>query len=81
MGKEDIEVWIASAAHSGNDGDDDEQTRYWEDARNDWPRFVQSAQIVMHSGSTKARVTFIEERLIPLSKTGAYWELSSRYQT
>ncbi len=72
MGKDDIKDWIASSGHSGNDADDEEQAKYWEDARNDWPRFVQLAQTTMHSSSTKGRAAFIEEHLLPLCKSGTY---------
>ena len=76
MGRADIESWIASTTPSADERDEDIESaaNYWKEARDDWPAFLQRAQHVLLSSSTKERIAFLGEQLEPLAKdTGMWW--------
>lgn len=64
--KNDIETWIASTKDS--DGIDFDESDLQQDARSNWPAFMQEMRRTFLSGKTKLRTCFITERLLPLLK-------------
>ena len=77
MGAPEVESWLVSSAggpyNLDRDGEDDvdfQQPKLTlEDARSNWPAFVDRVQKSLLSSRTKERTAFLKELLLPLVKT------------
>ncbi|TFK50812.1 ARM repeat-containing protein [Heliocybe sulcata] len=73
MGKVDIESWAASA-DGGSDDDIDHQASapasFWsaEKTIDEWPKAVEYARSMLLSGSTRVRLGFLQQDLLPVIK-------------